>query len=197
VDIRRPHGSGGNKKTAWLWPEQAEAIFEEAHKIDARFAALCITLCYTGMRLSEALKLTWDNVRLEDGYAYVPDTKNNEPRPVFLPPVAVAALGPLTSRTERAGRVFGFAKNGHIYQLLKAVAFRAGVDLPERSAFHIFRHTYATWMRRYAGADSQSLIATGAWKDRKSVDRYVHTVVSEEARRAALLPVGKIRGVKA
>jgi hypothetical protein len=43
-------------------------------------------------------------------------------------------------------------------------------------------------MRRYAGADSQALIATGAWKDRKSVDRYTHTVIDEEARRAEQLP---------
>jgi hypothetical protein len=35
------------------------------------------------------------------------------------------------------------AKSGHLYSLLKVAAFRAGVDLPERSAFHIFRHTYA------------------------------------------------------
>jgi integrase len=35
-----------------------------------------------------------------------------------------------------------------LYQLLKAAAFKAGVDLPERSAFHIWRHTYATWMRQ-------------------------------------------------
>ena len=191
IDLRRPKGSAGNKATAWLWPEQAEAIFEEARKIDAKFAALLITLCYTGMRLSEALGLTWNDVRLTDGFAYVPDTKSDDPRGVFLPPVAVAALGSLG---ERSGRTFRFAKSGHLYSLLKLAAFRAGVDLPERSAFHIFRHTYATWMRRYAGADSQALIATGAWKDRKSVDRYTHTVVSEEARRAALLPVGKIRG---
>lgn len=191
--LKRPRGASGNKATAWLWPEQAEAIFEEAHKIDARFAALLITLCYTGMRLSEALGLTWDKVRIDDGFAYIPHTKNELPRSVFLPAVAVGAISTL-ERTD-AGRVFGLAKTGHLYALLRVAFFRAGVDVPERSAFHIFRHTYATWMRRYAGADSQGLIATGAWKDRKSVDRYTHTIVSEEARRAALLPVPKVRKV--
>lgn len=197
LHLRRPRGSSGNKQTAWLWPEQAEAIFEEAHKIDPEFAALLIVLCYTGLRLSEALGLTWNDVRLTDGYAYIPDSKNGEPRAVYLPPVAVAALanGKLAGH-DPGGKAFRFAKSGHLYALLRTAAFRAGVDLPERSAFHIFRHTYATWMRRYAGADSQALIATGAWKDRKSVDRYTHTVVSEEAQRAALLPVGKIRGIR-
>jgi integrase len=190
--LRRPKGSGGIKQTAWLWPEQTEALFEEAEKLDKEFAALLITLCYTGMRLSEALNLTWDNVRLADGYAYVPDTKNDEPRAVFLPPVAVAALGSLPGDRDR-GRVFRFSKAGHLYSLLRTAAFKAGVDLPERSAFHIFRHTYGTWMRRYAKADTKTLISTGAWKDPKSVDRYVHTIVSEESKLAALLPTPKAR----
>jgi integrase len=182
--LKRPRGSSGNKATAWLWPEQAEALFQEAQKIDPRFAALCITLCYTGLRLSEALGLTWNAVRLDDGYAYIPDTKNDEPRAVFLPQVAVAALAGLPS----GGKVFRFAKSGHLYSLLRATAARAGVDLPERSAFHIFRHTYMTWMRRYAGLDELGLLALGTHKDRKSVARYTHTVVSEEAKKAALLP---------
>lgn len=187
-DLRRPKGSGGNKATAWLWPEQAFAIFEEAEKLNNEFAALLIVLCYTGLRLSEALRLTWNDVRLQDGFAYVPTTKNDEPRAVFLPPVAVAALANVT---RDAGKVFRFSKSGHLYSCLRVAAIRAGVDLPERSAFHIFRHTYATWMRREAGLDTKGLVATGAWKDRKSADRYEHVVVSEEARKAVLLPTPK------
>lgn len=193
LDLKRPHGSGGSRATAWLWPEEAHRIFEEAEKLDKDFAALLIVLCYTGLRLSEALNLTWDNVRLEDGLAYIPDSKNGDPRGAFLPPVAVAALANLAGHMGAPDRVFRLSKSGHLYSILRVAAIRAGVSLPERSAFHIFRHTYATWMRRYAGADSQTLIATGAWKDRKSVDRYTHTIVSEEAQRAALLPVPKVR----
>lgn len=188
--LRRPRGSVGAKRTAWLWPEEAHRLFDEAEKINKEFSALLITLCYTGMRLSEALNLTWDKVRLADEYLYVPDTKNDDPRGVYLPPVAVAALANLSRENSR---VFRFAKSGHLYSLLRLAALRGGVDLPERSAFHILRHTYATWMRRYGGADSQALIATGAWKDRKSVDRYTHTVVSEESRKALLLPTPKVR----
>ncbi len=191
LSLRRPHGSGGNRATAWLWPEQAEAIFAEAEKLDKDFAALLIVLCYTGMRLGEALGLTWNDTRLQDGYCYLPDTKNGEPRAVFLPPVAVAAMANI-ERGE-AGRVFRFAKGGHLYSLLRAAAFKAGVDLPDRSAFHLLRHTSATWMRRYAGLDTKGLVATGAWKDRKSADRYEHVQFSEEARKAVMLPVGKIR----
>jgi integrase len=190
--LRRPRGSAGNKQTSWLWPEQAEAIFAEAEKLDKEFAALLIVLCYTGLRLSEALGLNWNDMRLQDGFAYVPDTKNDEPRAVFLPPVAVAAIGNMGDRS--AGTVFRFHKGGHLYSLLRATAFKANVELPKRSAFHLLRHTFATWMRRYAGLDEKGLMAIGAWKDRKSVDRYCHTVVSEEARKAVLLPTGRKMG---
>jgi integrase len=75
--------------------------------------------------------------------------------------------------------------------IFRPAALKAGVDLPKRSAFHIFRHTYATWMRRYAGLDIKGLVATGAWKDPKSADRYSHVVVTEEARRAVMLQTPK------
>jgi integrase len=192
LNLRRPRGSGGNTSTAWLWPEQAFALIKEAEKIDKEFAALLIVLLYTGMRLSEALGLTWDNVRLQDGFAYLRTTKNNEPRGVPLTPMAVAALENLPG-VKRSARVFRYTKSGHLYSILRVAAIRSGVELPERSAFHIFRHTYATWMRRYAGLDTKGLVATGAWKDRKSADRYEHVVVSEEAQRAALLPTPERR----
>jgi integrase len=78
-------------------------------------------LCYTGLRLSEALNLNWVNVRLQEGFAFVPDTKNGEPRGVFLPPVAVTAMRNL--KPHSTGRVFRFAKSGHLYSLLKTAAF--------------------------------------------------------------------------
>jgi integrase len=181
----KPLGSGPSKPKKSL-----RKRIEEAEKLNPEFAALLIVLCYTGMRLGEALGLTWENTRLQDGYAYLPDTKNAEPRAVFLPPVAVARLANLDAG---GSRVFRFAKGGHLYSILKVAAFRAGVDLPERSAFHIFRRTYATWMMRYAGLNSRQLVGTGAWKDFKMANRYAQTIVSEESMKAALLPTPKRR----
>jgi len=190
--LKRPKGADGKTSTAWLWPEEANRLFTAAKYFDEEFAALLITLCYTGMRLSESLNLSTDNVRLLDGFAYVPDSKNGEPRAVFLPPCVVSTLANHPRGMDRPGEpVFRFRKNGHLYALLRAAAARAGVTLPERQAFHIFCHTYATWMRRFAGLDTKGLVATGRWKDRKSADRYEHVVVSEESKKAALLPTPK------
>jgi hypothetical protein len=61
--------------------------------------------------------------------------------------------------------------------------------------FHTFRHTWATWMRRYAGIDVQGLAATKNWRDPKSALRYSHVVAREEWDRVDNLPsMGNRRG---
>ena len=54
--------------------------------------------------------------------------------------------------------------------------------------FHTFRHTWATWMRRYAGADVQGLAKTKNWRAPRSAARYVHVVAREEWDRVEKLP---------
>jgi integrase len=54
--------------------------------------------------------------------------------------------------------------------------------------FHTFRHTWATWMRRYGGADLDGLVATGNWRDRRSAARYAHVTPADEWARVEKLP---------
>jgi integrase len=191
--LERPIGSAGKKATGWLWPEQADALFEEAGKLDLEFRLLCLTLLYGGgLRLSEGLGLLVDLCRLSENFAYLPTSKNEEPRALFLPPFLVAELANHPRGMDRPGqRIFRFSKGGHIYSLLKTAAFKAGIDLPQGQAFHVFCHTYGTWMRRYGGLDELGLLNLNRWQDRKSVERYTHVVVTEEQRQAALLPTPK------
>lgn len=194
--IRRPKGSAGKKQIRWLWPEEAERVFAAAAEIDREFAALLIFLCYTGLRLGEALGLMVRDVRLDEGFAYLPTSKNDEPQAVFLPPFVIATLAAHPRGLDRPkARLFRFVKGGHLYALLRAAFFKADVDLGERDGFHLWRHTWATWMRRYGGLDTRGLLGTDRWKDPKSAGRYAHVVVSEEAKRATMLPVPKMKAV--
>jgi integrase len=69
----------------WLTPKQAFAIFKATAKIKAprdtriEFRILLRLLCYTGMRLGEALGIMCNNVNLEDQTALLPVTKNRKP----------------------------------------------------------------------------------------------------------------------
>lgn len=189
--LKRPEEARGRQIVDWLWPEQAERLLAEADKLDAEFGLLCRVLLYTGLRLSEGtVRFTTDNLRLSEGFAYIPKTKNGQPRPVHLPPHLIAALANHPRGLERKGEtVFRFHKGGRLYDLLRDAAKAAEVKLPSRAAFHLFRHTYGTWMRRYGGLDSRGLVGTGAWDCEQSANRYAHTIASEDAKRADMLPV--------
>jgi integrase len=191
--LQRPKGSVGRTINEWLRPEQAERLFEEADRRDPEFGIFLRFLCYTGLRLGEATThFITDNLELRDARAFIPKTKNGKPRQVHLPAHIVAALAGHPRGLDRPGEtVFRWTKGGALYTHLRAVADAAGVALPERSAFHLFRHTYATWLRRYAGADAKALVGTGAWDSVASANRYAHTVISEDAKLADMLPVGK------
>ena len=205
--LRRPKGSRGRVVTRWLWPEQAYAIFDSARKIDPEFEVLLRFLCYTGCRISEALRLTCNELRLAESFAYVRTSKNGDPRAVFLPPHLLVTLASHPRGLERGdGRVFRFHQGGGLRNKLNAVTAMAnGLSKAKREKrsgqpikqkhdldwvnFHSFCHTYATWMRRYAGRDTKGLVGTGRWKSEQSASRYAHVVPSEDARAAALLPV--------
>lgn len=189
--LRRPKGAQGTPRTAWLKPEEAKRLLRSCASVGPRFGALCQFLLYTGCRLSEGLELQWSDLHLEENFAHVRHTKNGEPRAVHLPP-GVAAI--IRSLPNRRGRVFGLHKGGRLYALLETASLRARVDIPDRVAFHIFRHTYGAWMRRYAGMDTTGLVATRAWKSRNAASVYEHAVTTEEARKADLLP-GMEKGI--
>lgn len=185
--LRRPKGWRGSLRTDWMTTTQAFAFLAAARDVDEELAAFLTVLLYTGLRLSEALRLTCDKVNLSESYAFVPATKNGDPRAVYLPPAAVAGLAGLARGLDRGeARVFRFSKSGRLYALLGRV--RKATQLSWVS-FHVFRHTWAAWMRRYGGLDTTGLVATGAWRDRTSAARYEHTDVTEEAMKARLLPV--------
>lgn len=188
--INRPKGWRGSERTDWLQPEQAFAAFDAARAVDEEFGIFLIMLCYTGLRLSEALKMLVDKVQLDQAFAYAGKTKNGDPRGVHLPPIVIAALASHPRGLNRPGqRVFRFTKCGRLYALLRATQKACGVKL----TFHLFCHTYGAWMRRYGNLDTSGLIATGRWKDAASVRRYEHVVTSEESRKADLLPVDFVR----
>lgn len=207
-----------------MQPEQAFPLLNAAAEIDQEFGLLCITLLYTGMRISEALsaKLRHLNVDGDAPMLYLPKTKNTEARAVFLPPIVVESFRAMPPRSKRDGgrsqdgaglpflergpdaRIFRFHQGGHLRNLLAQAMAKVGISFPKRHrGFHLFCHTYGSWMSRVNKMDNYALARTGRWKDPRSAEGYVHTTPSEEAKLAVNLPVpggvvelGKTRGTE-
>jgi integrase len=86
-------------------------------------------------------------------------------------------------------KLFRFHIGGALRKMLKAAMKAAGLVFPRRQrGFHLFCHTYGSWMTAFGGLDTYGLTRTGRWADPESADRYRHTMASPEARRADLLP---------
>lgn len=217
--FKRPRGWQGKRSTSWLEPDQAFALFAAADNIDPEFGLLCRFLLYTGLRLDEALGRQLKDLKLDRAYLYLPDSKTGEPRGCHLPPVLLQAFRTQPARKfdpvvrdeaghylsggraledagvpwlERSGkaRLFRFHDGGALRNMLKGAMKAVGLSFPRRQGgFHIFCHTYGSWMHRFGNLDTHGLTRTGRWADADSADRYVHTQASEEARRSDLLPV--------
>ena len=206
--LRRPKGAKGEARTDHLNPTDAADIVKAAERFDPEFALLLRFLLYAGCRLGEALAITWADV--VNGTAYIATSKNDDPRTVLLRADLNAML---EARRKPDGRVFRFRQGGrHLKNLLRRCTLAVcGLEVslrwkpgekrrlpPHRLAFvnfHVLCHTWATWMRRYGGADLQGLVATNRWRDPRSAARYAHVVAHEEWERVEKLPAlpsGKI-----
>ena len=181
--IRRPKGAAGEARRIWLQPEQFERLARAAGAEDVELAALITLLCYTGLRLGEALGLHCDAVHLTQSSAFCGKTKNGDPRSIYLPPRVVAALANHPRGLDRDGRLFRWTKCGELYKLAERVYAAAGVD-HGGAPFHVLRHSYGAMMTRI-GAD---LVGTGVWKSPTAARVYQHFTVNEEARKADALP---------
>ncbi len=149
-----------------------------------RLKALTTFLPFTGCRIGECLRLEWEDLSLEEGWAYIRKTKNTEARTVHLTGVVIDALRGIVL-DPAAGKVFGYKDHQQVNRRIATACKKAGIKY--MSNHKIGSHSYATLMRRYAGMDAHGLQATGRWKDRRSVEWYVHTTASEEAKKVDIM----------
>lgn len=158
----------------WAEPEYFTALWSVC---DKEIKALTMFLCFTGCRIQECLDLEWNNVDLKHGKAFIPKTKTKTYRTVHLPKLLIASLRAIKA----SGRVFQLTYDD-VRRLLKQACREAGI--PYMSTHKIGSHTYATWMRRYAGVDARGLMDTGRWASLQMAERYTHTDVSAESKKA-------------
>jgi integrase len=208
--VRRPKGSKGKTKSDFMWPDDAFAIIDAAEKIDPEFSLYLLNLLYTGVRKSEGLSFLSADVKPDEFAAWLRTSKNEDPRMLKLRQDLAARLKVHLEQNPGRERLFKFKDGGHFkHLLLRAKLAVCGAPCPVRRptgwkppayrlafvGFHTFRHTWATWMRRYGGMDLQGLAATKNWRDPKSAARYAHVVSRDEWDRVDNLPsMGNKRG---
>lgn len=137
TDNRRNH----EKRPAWEEGDLA-TLLDHAAPVDA---ALILLGARAGLRLAEALALTWDAVHLDDAAPRleVIAGKGGKYRTVPLVPELTDALRHLQA-TASAVHVLPYRSPARARQRLARLAERAGVDAVKGRAIHSLRHTAGT-----------------------------------------------------
>ncbi|MCE4610700.1 MAG: tyrosine-type recombinase/integrase [Desulfurococcales archaeon] len=120
------------------WRDVEALLAASKDLYDALIVAL---LAETGMRASEMLSLTFEDVDLSRGVARVRGKYGKE-RIVVLGPMSRMLLAEAAALSGGRGRVIPLSYKA-VYKRLKKLAERAGVD-PKRVRPHVLRHTFAT-----------------------------------------------------
>jgi integrase len=176
-----------NERIRWLGATEAETL----HRAYVAHVQPIVTLFrFQGCRTQEALQLDWANVSFGNKRTvYFERTKNTQPRTVAMHERSYADLlaiwegrGRPTSGTvflNRLGQPFADTRNykypgGNPLRRAHGTAFWKARVRPNGGpdfTVHDWRHHWASHMIM-SGADMQTLMKLGGWKDLRSVMRY-------------------------
>lgn len=164
------------RRVAFLTQQQATdliACLPEKWRMPVRFTIL------TGLRKSNALYLTWEQVNLEQGMVIV-EADQAKAGERILVPLSTQARELLQSLPgPRTGRVWGNLPD-LCTNTWRSATRRAGVPW---CRFHDLRHTWASW-HAMAGTPLSELQELGGWHSAEMVRRYAH-LSPEHLQRAA------------
>lgn len=149
-----------NERKKFLTPKEADMIMTEVKKRSPNVHRICMLSLHTGMRFGEVAALRWQHVDMQERSLMAVDTKNGSSRYIFLNTEAMKVLLELPKglpgdllfpnkfgkKMNRISRTFERA--------IKASKINDGItDARMKVVPHTMRHTYASWLRKYAGAD--------------------------------------------
>jgi len=144
---------------------------------DGKLKLLLVFLFAQGWRISDALRLQWADIDLTEATVQYRISKTNEAMPM---PLNLTVLNMLREEDQPlVGRVFPWRDRRSLHRQLKPLCRRAGVFFTP----HMARHSFATWLNA-DGASMKEIMEAGAWRDFRSVMRYVN--VDERRVRATI-----------
>lgn len=158
----------------WLEDAEREALLTACDASTWTDLGLLVRLALSsGARLSELLKLTWRDIDLNRGLAYIADTKNAERRalPLVKPVRDLLAIKPRVLRSELLFPAVRdtskpFAFRDHWYTAVRAASL-------EDFRFHDLRHSCASYLAM-AGASHVQIADVLGHKTLAMVQRYSH-----------------------
>jgi len=167
--VTKPKPGAGRDRR--LEDDEEARLFDAAERhANPLLKPLIALALQTGMRLGELLALTWERISYDKREAFLPRTKNSDPRRV---PLTLKSIEILRSIERKPGeeRVFHTWKNVHSFQhLWQRFMKRTGI---KGLRFHDLRHEAAS---RFAesGMDVMRIAAITGHRSLQMLKRYTH-----------------------
>ena len=139
---------------------------------------------YTGMRAGELVGLSWGDVRLQDGFIHLTETKGRKERMVPIPTALARVIEQMGPRD--IGKVFPWTA-GHASNRFKELARRAGLD--ESKALKGMRHSFGT-LAADGGMDVDVIQTIMGHKSMRTTEIYKAILDSRKADQARGLNFG-------
>lgn len=139
-------------------------------------AALGCFMFLTGARITQSLKLRWDDVDFKTGDVLIKATnKGEDDRLNHMPPELIAALANIVG--ERRGLVFKFKSRGNARTQWAGACRRAGIKF---LSYHRCRHGFATGLL-HRGVSPVTVAKRGGWKSPQHVfETYGHDIADHD-----------------
>lgn len=176
VELELPWQREPKGRTRWLTHDEVSQLAQAClpRKHGPAVAALVWFLAETGMRVGEALALTWTDLELEGPrpHAQVRTSKNGDAR--WVPLTEEAAKAARTQVTRTTGPWFGLSQSSvnHVFRVARDAVTSTRGDA--EVVPHTLRHTCASRLIR----SGVSLPLVQSWlghRDIRSSMRYIHT----------------------
>ena len=158
------------KKLKEKQPEPRALRREDAARLiaaaDGKLKLLLVFLFTQGWRISDALRLQWQDIDLNEGAVRYHVSKTDE---WLTMPLNLTVLDMLRAEAStQIGRVFPWRGRDSLRNQQKLLCRKSGVFF----TWHMARHSFATWLAA-EGATMKDIMEAGRWRNYKSIMRYV------------------------
>jgi integrase len=182
-------------RARYLTDDELSKVLDAAKDHSAVMHAAVLVSLATGVRQGELLRMTWSDVDLDRKRVQILETKNDQPRAVHLPAVAVEALKalkklPVVSTTSVFVSDNGKAlKKAHLDKRWRGIRTTAGL---KNFRWHDLRHSCASFLAQ-KGATLLEIGSVLGHKSPSVTMRYSHLVAGAPVTGSAALD-DKLRG---
>ena len=174
-----------NKRRPKYTTEEIKKCMDYESK-DFGIVSLFVFLLFTGLRISEALRINWLDLDIHDNKVIDLDNKclnifANKTGTWIQKPMHPILFAWLSKIEDKTGHLFewrslGESKNAErgIIKRWNAMQDFAGIEHHKRKKRHALRHTISS-MLSDSGASLQELMTFNGWTDERSALRYIET----------------------